>query len=165
MDSDDKLDPNDPFYLTKKAQNIEKDLVQRIENEKLIEIKRLRQQILDDPNASANTTTRDEYKNLDADILTAYQGYTERLGRIMKTPGAGNNNNSAQLGRIKRKLEASLNKYRGEEQEYIKKLEEQARRQLKTINPDITETEIREAIETGQTQHFQQQVRPGCKLL
>ena len=120
----------------------------------------LQQQSIDDPDASQNTRINRELDSLNSETITLYRGLADRVNRIKKMPGAGNETNIAQVTRVDKKLKDAIQKYQQVDAEFRKKLQAQMARQYRIVRPDANESEVREAVEdTSGGQVFSQAVR------
>lgn len=119
----------------------------------------LQQQALDDPDASQNTRTNRELDTLSSETMTLYRNFAARIKKVKQTPGAGDEKNVAQVGRVDRKLKDAIQKYQTVDAEFRKKLQAQMARQYRIVRPDASEAEVREACEdVSSTQVFSQAV-------
>lgn len=119
----------------------------------------LQQQALDDPDASQNTRTNRELDALSTETMTLYRSFAGRVKKIKQTPGAGDEKNAAQVGRVDRKLKDAIQRYQTVDAEFRKKLQAQMARQYRIVRPDASEAEVREACEdVSSTQVFSQAV-------
>lgn len=124
----------------------------------------LQQRSLDDPDASQTTQTNRELDSMSTDTMNMYRNFVDRIKKIKGMPGAGNQQNSAQVARVDRKLKDAIQKYQQVDAEFRKKLQAQMARQYRIVRPDASDAEVREAVEdTASTQVFSQAVRryPG----
>ena len=119
----------------------------------------LQQQALDDPDASQNTRTNRELDALSSETMTLYRNFAARVKKIKQSPGAGDEKNAAQVGRVDRKLKDAIQRYQTVDAEFRKKLQAQMARQYRIVRPDASEAEVREACEdVSSTQVFSQAV-------
>lgn len=147
----------DPYAILNESQDINRGIDTISQN--LRRLQSLQQQALDDPDASQNTRTNRELDALSSDTMTLYRSFAQRVTKLKQTPGAGNSQNSQQLGRVDRKLKEAIQEYQRVDAEFRKKLQEQMARQYRIVRPDASDSEVREAVsDTSSTQVFSQAV-------
>jgi len=106
--------------------------------------------------SSAGVSNKD-VDALSADIMSGYRGLADRVKRIKGQPDAGNPRNKPQVEALDRRIRKAIQSYQQTEAAFRKEVQEQQRRQFLIVRPDATESEIREATESGgDTQIFQQ---------
>ncbi|KAF2089177.1 t-SNARE, partial [Saccharata proteae CBS 121410] len=100
------------------------------------------------------------YKNqidgLNNDIMTGYRGLVDRMRRIKGLPESGNPRNKPQVGRVDRRLKATINRFQDVESKFRKDLRESQARQYRIVRPEASEDEVEQALENPDTQIFQQ---------
>ncbi|KAK3723004.1 hypothetical protein LTR37_002150 [Vermiconidia calcicola] len=107
--------------------------------------------------ASGDGTSSKEIDSTSADIMTGYRGLTDRVKRIKSQPEAQQLRNKPQVDALDRRIREAIREYQVKERDFRKQVEDQQRRQYLIVNPDATESEIREATESGSdVQIFQQ---------
>ena len=147
----------DPMAILNECRDVDRG-IESIQNN-LDRLQYLQQRSLDDPDASQNTATNRELDNLSSETMTLYRSFAGRIKKIKAMPGAGSGQNSAQVGRVDRKLKDAIQKYQTVDAEFRKKLQAQMARQYRIVRPDASESEVREAVEdTSSTQVFSQAV-------
>ena len=98
-----------------------------------------------------------ELDSLNDSIIDKYQGLVQRVRTIKSNPESGNPRNSAQVGKIDRRLKSTINQYQQIERDQRKKIQDQIARQYRIVRPDASDAEVREAVEdTSNRQVFSQ---------
>lgn len=106
---------------------------------------------------SGTGATNKEIDAMGADIMATYRALAERVKRIKSQPDARQPRNEPQVNALDRRIRKAINNFQSVESQFRKDVQEQQRRQYLIVNPDATESEIREATEAGgDTQIFQQ---------
>ena len=106
---------------------------------------------------SGNGTTNKEIDSMSADIMTGYRGLGDRVKRIKGQREASEPRNKQQVDALDRRIRKAINAYQQVESQFRKEVQDQQRRQYLIVNPEASESEIREATQDGgDTQIFQQ---------
>lgn len=106
---------------------------------------------------SGNGASNKEIDSMSADIMTGYRGLADRVKRIKSQHDAQNQRNKPQVDALDRRIRKAINSYQNVESQFRKDVQEQQRRQYLIVNPEASESEIREAtMDGGDTQIFQQ---------
>ena len=108
--------------------------------------------------AETDNATSQQIDRLSADIMTSYRGLVERMRVVKGLTESGNPRNKPQVGRVDRRLKATINNYQTLERDFRHGLQDQQARQYRIVRPDASEDEVQEAIEDPNTQIFQQAV-------
>lgn len=117
----------------------------------------LQQRALDDPDASVTSSTNRQLDDMGAEIMTMYRGFMQRIKTLKAMPESGSPKNAPQLGKVDRRLKATVNQHQNADSAYRKKTQEQMARQYKIVRPEASDEEVREAIEdTSSQQVFSQ---------
>jgi syntaxin 1B/2/3 len=146
---------NDPMAVLNEARAIDQGIDSISKN--LERLQYLQRQSLDDPDASQQTKTNRELDTLSSETMTMYRSFTARVKKLKGMPGAGSEQNAAQVGRVDRKLKDAIQRYQTVDAEFRKNLQAQMARQYRIVRPDASESEVREACEdTSSTQVFSQ---------
>ena len=103
-----------------------------------------------------------EIDMLNAEIMSQYRTLLDKMKKVKQIPGAGNDLNQKHVGLADRKLQNSRQRFMQVESAYQKRMREQTERQYRTVNPQATEEEIRQAVEDPNQQVFAQAVRAQC---
>ncbi|KAF2103026.1 t-SNARE [Rhizodiscina lignyota] len=106
--------------------------------------------------AETDNATTQQIDRLSTDIMTSYRGLVERMRRLKGLPESDNPRNSPQVGRVDRRLKATINNYQTLERDFRHGLQDQQSRQYRIVRPEATEEEIQEAIDDPNAQIFQQ---------
>ncbi|KAK4508714.1 hypothetical protein PRZ48_002453 [Zasmidium cellare] len=119
---------------------------------RLQELQRLQKNFI-----SGSGASNKDVDALSADIMSGYRGLADRVKRIKGQPDATNPRNKAQVDALDRRIRKAIQSYQTQESAFRKDVTEQQRRQYLIVRPDASESEIREATESGgDTQIFQQ---------
>ncbi|CZT25302.1 related to putative snare protein syn [Ramularia collo-cygni] len=142
--------PRDPNAILNDCRAVGR-AIDDLEN-RLTDLQRLQRNFV-----SGTGTSNKEVDGLSADIMSGYRGLADRVKRIKSQPDASNGRNRAQVEALDRRIRKAINNYQQIESQFRKEVTEQQRRQYLIVRPDATESEIREATESGgDTQIFQQ---------
>lgn len=148
----------DPNAILNACRDIDRgiDTIQRnLEN-----IRLLQQRSLDDPDASLDTPINKELDALDSESKALLENFKNRIKAIKQQRESGDPRNAPQVGKVDRKLKATINEYQQLESEFRKKMQEQMERKLRIVSPNLTDQEVREACEnpSANQQIFRQAV-------
>lgn len=100
-----------------------------------------------------------EINNLSSQVMTGYRALVTRVKNIKSKPESGNPRNAPQVGKVDRRLKATINRYQNLESEFRRDSQAAAERQYRIVRPDATEEEVRQAVEDPEAPIFQQAVR------
>lgn len=114
----------------------------------------LQQRALDDPDASATSSTNRQLDDLSAEIMTGYRGLLQRIKTLKAMPESGSPKNAPQLGKVDRRLKATVNMHQNVESTFRKRTQEQMARQYKIVRPEASDEEVREAVEDTRSQQI-----------
>src|SRR6186713_495671 len=117
----------------------------------------LQQQSLNDPDTSANTRTNRELNSIDADARTLRANLA---GRIQRLKGKNDYEQyRSQILSVERSMNDILQKTLAADSEYRKKMIEQNARQIRIVDPGLSDEEIWEKAEdTSQLKTFADKV-------
>lgn len=117
-------------------------------------LKQLQRAYIEDTsgNPAAAKTAEREADSIRAD----YQGLVQSMKRIKSDKESGNPRNSAQVGRVDRRVKGSLQKFMQVQRDYEANLKDRIRRDYLIVRPEASEAELREAEESSNTQVFSQ---------
>lgn len=135
-----------PRAILEECREIDRTL-DEIEQSKFTILQTMQTSVLNNPDPG-----RDAIAQLDAqsaEIMNTYRGLVDRARKLKSKPGSSGN---PQVGRIDRRVKASLQKYQKMDVEYTKRLQEQMARQYRIVRPDASEQEVRQAVETPDNQ-------------
>ena len=121
---------------------------------KLESLKMLQQRALDDPDTSATSSTNRQLDDLSAEIMTGYRGLLQRIKTLKAMPESGSPKNAPQLGKVDRRLKATVNMHQNVESTFRKRTQEQMARQYKIVRPEASDEEVREAVEDTRSQQI-----------
>lgn len=147
---------NDPNAILNETRDIDRG-IETIERN-LEKLKKLQNSAIADPDTSQNTQTNRQIDALNAETMNLYRNFTERIQRIRSQPASNDARNKAQVERVRGKLQKLIGQYQEEDFQYRKKLEKQVERQLRIVNPNATDEEVKAAIEDPSNPVFQQAV-------
>ncbi|KAK7179399.1 syntaxin 1b 2 3 [Paraphaeosphaeria sporulosa] len=94
---------------------------------------------------STNGSSR-EVDDLTTQVMTGYRALVTRVKNIKSKPESGNPRNAPQVGKIDRRLKATINRYMNLEKEHRREQEESFKRQYRIVNPEASESEMQEAL-------------------
>ncbi|KAK7519516.1 t-SNARE [Phyllosticta citriasiana] len=139
----------DPNAILNECQQIDRALDQI--DSQLEQLQRLHKSAVNEPLVYKN-----QIDSLNNDIMTGNRGLVDRMRKIKGLPESGNPRNKPQVGRVDRRLKATINKFQEVESRFRKDLQESQARQYRIVRPDATEEEVRNAVEDPNAQIFQQ---------
>jgi syntaxin 1B/2/3 len=141
--------------ILNEVRNIDR-AIDDIENN-LQRLTNLQSRSLSDTDADPGSALNRELDALNADTMAKYRGLVQRVRTIKSNPESGNPRNSAQVGKVDRRLKTTINQFQQVERDYRKKIQDQIARQYRIVRPDATDAEVREAVEdTSNNQVFSQ---------
>jgi syntaxin 1B/2/3 len=105
-----------------------------------------------------------EINNLSSQIMTGYRALVTRVKNIKSKPDSGHPRNAPQVGKVDRRLKATIQKYQNLEADFRRESQAAAERQYRIVRPDATEQEVRDAVENPDAPIFQQAVSPSFSL-
>ncbi|KAG5296507.1 syntaxin family protein [Histoplasma capsulatum G186AR] len=148
-------EPNDKRAILNQCKDIEQGID---EVERYIEqIQGLYRRLLTDADPTRENAIRSQADGLANDAKRLYQNLVQRLKGIKQTPGSGESINSAQIGRVERKLKSAITNFHAVQSDFRKDLEAQMARQYRIVRPDATDEEVKEAVQDpSQQQIFSQ---------
>lgn len=120
--------------------------IDEIENE-LSRLSGLQNRYLADTDTSVSSPIRLEVDRVSENIMVKYRGLVNRVRTIKSNPESGNPRNSAQVGKVDRRLKTAINQYQQVDRDYRKKTQDQIARQYRIVRPDASDSEVREAVE------------------
>ncbi|KAF3004047.1 Plasma membrane t-SNARE, secretory vesicle fusion [Curvularia kusanoi] len=120
-------------------------------DEQLTNLERTFKQVLARPDMPSG-----EINNLSTQIMTGYRGLVSRVKNIKSKPESGSPRNAPQVGKVDRRLKATINKYQNLEADFRRDSQAAAERQYRIVRPDATEEEVREAVSDPEAPIFQQ---------
>jgi syntaxin 1B/2/3 len=130
--------------------------IDEIEND-LERLSGLQNRYLADPDSSRDSPMRTEVARVGDDIMGKYRELVHRVKAIKSNPESGNPRNSAQVGKVDRRLKTAINQAQQVDRDYRKNAQAIVARQYRIVRPDASEAEVREAVEdTNNTQIFSQ---------
>lgn len=112
---------------------------------------------LNDVESSMQSVTNTQIDDMSSAIMSMYREYAGRIKAIKQLPESANSRNAPQVGKVQRRLKATLNKYQDVERQSRRKLQDQMKRQYRIANPEASEAEVEAAAEdTSNQQVFSQ---------
>jgi len=99
-----------------------------------------------------------EINNLSSQVMTGYRALVTRVKNIKSKPDSGHPRNAPQVGKVDRRLKATINRYQTLESDFRRDSQAAAERQYRIVRPDATEEEVREAVSDPDAPIFQQAV-------
>lgn len=97
-----------------------------------------------------------EINSLSSQIMTGYRGLVSRVKNIKSKPESGNPRNAPQVGKVDRRLKATIQRYQTLEADFRRDSQQAAERQYRIVRPDATDAEVREAVQDPDAPIFQQ---------
>lgn len=146
---------NNPNQILDDCRDVDKGIDQ-IEND-LTGLQSLHYNILHssgDPRDNQAGNTRLEQAN--DNIIASYTALVQRMKRIKGLRGSAEPRNAPQVGRVDRRLKATIQKYQQIESSFRNELQQSIARQYRIVRPDATDQEVREATEDPNQQVFTQ---------
>jgi len=155
------LDRNDPNAILNECRDIDRVIDQIKDN--LETLRMLQDRSLIEADA---TSTRRELDNLSSRTMTMFRELTDRVRMVKSVPEGRQPRNSAQVGRVERRLKEVNQEYQQIESVFRKKTQDQMARQYRIVRPNATESEVRSAVEdtSGNAQVFQQALMQGNRM-
>lgn len=142
----------DPNAILNECREVDRALDQL--DSQLDTLERMFKQVLARPDMS-----NAEITGLSTQVMTGYRALVARVKNIKSKPESGNPRNAPQVGKVDRRLKATINKYQTLEADFRRDSQAAAERQFRIVNPNATDAEVREAVEDPNAQVFQQAVR------
>jgi syntaxin 1B/2/3 len=87
-----------------------------------------------------------ELESATADIMTSYRNLADRMRKIKSNPESGSPRNAPQVGRVDRRLKASMQEFQKIESGFRAGMKEQQARQYRIVNPEATEEVFQQAL-------------------
>lgn len=139
----------DPNAILNECRDIDSALDQL--DSQLSNLERIFKQVLARPDMPSGEIT-----NLSSQIMTGYRGLVTRVKNIKSKPESGNPRNAPQVGKVDRRLKATINRYQVLEADFRRDSQAAAERQYRIVRPDATDEEVRQAVEDPNAPIFQQ---------
>jgi syntaxin 1B/2/3 len=139
----------DPNAILNECREVDRALDQL--DDQLSNLERTFRQVLARPDMPSG-----EINNLSTQIMTGYRGLVTRVKNIKSKPESGTSRNSPQVGKVDRRLKATINRYQTLEADFRRDSQAAAERQYRIVRPDATEEEVREAVSDPDAPIFQQ---------
>jgi syntaxin 1B/2/3 len=148
----------DPNAILNECREVDRALDQL--DGQLDTLERMFKQVLARPDMS-----NAEITGLSTQVMTGYRALVTRVRNIKTKPESGNPRNAPQVGKVDRRLKATINKYQTLEADFRRDSQAAAERQFRIVNPNATDAEVREAVEDPNAQVFQQAVRIPSEIV
>ncbi|KAL2210593.1 t-SNARE [Sarocladium strictum] len=149
--------PNsDPNAILNECRDIDSGINTVEQN--LEQLRMIQQRTLDDADSSASSQANRQLDALSSETMALYRTLTERVRQVKSSPEARSPRNSAQVGRVDRRLKAAIQQYQQVESQFQKRTRDQMARQYRIVRPEASEQEVRAAVEDTSSggQVFQQ---------
>ncbi|KAH7079194.1 t-SNARE [Paraphoma chrysanthemicola] len=117
----------------------------------LTQLERVFKQVLARPDMPSG-----EINSLSSQIMTGYRGLVSRVKNIKSKRESGSPRNAPQVGKVDRRLKATIQRYQTLESEFRRDSQAAAERQYRIVRPDATDAEVREAVADPDAPIFQQ---------
>ncbi|KAF2659324.1 t-SNARE [Lophiostoma macrostomum CBS 122681] len=114
-------------------------------------LERIFKQVLARPDMPSGEVTA-----LSSQVMTGYRALVARVKNIKSKPESGNPRNAPQVGKLDRRLKATINKYQNLEADFRRDSVAAAARQYRIVKPDATDEEVQKASEDPSAPIFQQ---------
>ncbi|KAB5584980.1 SNARE domain-containing protein [Coniochaeta sp. 2T2.1] len=146
----------DPNAILNECRDIDQGIDEIDRN--LTQLRMLQDRSLNDADTSAGSATSRQLDALSSETMAMYRALTERVRQIKSSPESQQPRNTAQVGRVDRRLKEAIRNYQQVESAFRKKTQDQMARQYRIVRPDASEQEVQAAVEdTSQgAQVFQQ---------
>lgn len=144
---------NNPNAILKECGDVDDALNQL--DDKLNHLERVFRQVLARPDMPSG-----EINSLSSEIMTEYRNLVHHVKRIKSKPESGNHRTAAQVGKVDRRLKATIQRYQTLEANFRRDSQQAAERQYRIVRPDATDAEVREAVADPDAPIFQQAVSP-----
>ncbi|OJD12514.1 hypothetical protein AJ78_06909 [Emergomyces pasteurianus Ep9510] len=145
-------EPNDKRAILNQCRDIEQGITE-VENY-IEQIQGLYRRLLTDADPARETAIRSQADNLAADAKRLYQNLINRVKNIKQAPGSGESINSAQIGKVERKLKSAITNFHAVQSDFRKDLEAQMARQYRIVRPDATDADVKQAIQDPSQQQI-----------
>lgn len=154
----------DPNAILNECRDIDRGIDQIDAN--LNQLRMLQERSLTEADTSSGSSTSRQLENLSAQTMDMYRELTDRVRKVKSNPESRQPRNTAQVGRIDRRLKKAIQDYQTVESQFRKKTQDQMARQYRIVRPDASEAEVRAAVEdtTGNSQVFQQALMQGNRM-
>ncbi|KAI9836922.1 MAG: Plasma membrane t-SNARE, secretory vesicle fusion [Thelocarpon superellum] len=97
---------------------------------------------------SRRSAPRQEVDRLHTDTKTLFQNLLMRMRKIKALPESGSPKNAAQVGKVDRRLKTAFNQYQIADRDFRKQVNATSEREIRIVNPNATDAEVREAVES-----------------
>lgn len=144
------MNSNDPNRILNECRMIDSEVDGL--DARMARLKTLQDQYVNDPASSGEKAVEAET----ASLMQGYRGLVAKMKRVKQDKESGNPRNSAQVGRVDRKVKASMNRFQQEDSKYRAKLQERIERDYRIVRPDASDAEVREAVQSDNPQIFSQ---------
>ncbi|OAX77357.1 hypothetical protein ACJ72_08347, partial [Emergomyces africanus] len=145
-------EPNDKRAILNQCRDIEQGITE-VENY-IEKIQGLYRRLLTDADPARETAIRSQADSLAADAKRLYQNLINRVKNIKQAPGSGESINSAQIGKVERKLKSAITNFHAVQSDFRKDLEAQMARQYRIVRPDATDADVKQAIQDPSQQQI-----------
>ena len=147
----------DPNFILNECRNID-HAIDDVEND-IRKIMSVQSRSLSETDTSNDSPTNRELRSLSEAAVLKFASLKERVQTLRQNPESGNPRNAPQVGKVNRRLLATLNQYQRMESDHSKRMKDQSRRQIRIVSPDASDAEIEEAVnDTSNMQIFSQTV-------
>ncbi|KAK3322060.1 t-SNARE [Apodospora peruviana] len=132
----------------------------------LNQLRMLQDRSLTEADTSSGSSTSRQLDNLSAQTMDMYRELTDRVRKVKSNSESRQPRNTAQVGRVDRRLKKAIQDYQTVEAQFRKKTQDQMARQYRIVRPDADESEVRAAVEdtSGNSQVFQQALMQGNRM-
>ncbi|KAH8906437.1 t-SNARE [Coniochaeta sp. PMI_546] len=147
---------SDPNAILNECREIDQGIDEIERN--LNQLRMLQDRSLNDADTSSGSATSRQLDSLSSETMGMYRALTDRVRMVKSNPESRQPKNTAQVGRVDRRLKQAIQNYQQVESAFRKKTQDQMARQYRIVRPDASEQEVQAAVEdTSQgAQVFQQ---------
>ena len=119
-------------------------------------LKRAQQAYINDASTETDSRSGAAVTQLTDDLMSQYRELVTITKRVKSDKESGNPRNSAQVGKVDRRVKASLNNLQKLDSDYRARLQERMAREYRIVRPDASDAEVREATQDPGQQVFSQ---------
>ncbi|KZF24233.1 t-SNARE [Xylona heveae TC161] len=147
---------NSPMAILDQCRFIDQGIDEIDQN--LASLSNLQRATVYDPNWSPSPTSESNRRleALNKKTMDLYRLLVSRVRKIKSQPASQEPRNSAQVGRVERRLKKAIEQYRVIESDFRKEMQQQMERQYRIVAPEATDAEVREAVQDSNQQVFMQ---------
>ena len=154
-----KRDDGFDLSIHTEAQDIV-NAVNHLKTKNVPQVKLLQKRSLESTDSDQKSQTYDALATLDAETIAAFRNLVGRVDKLKKKPGSGHDQNSAKITSTGNMVKDELANYMKVQNDHRKDVREVVRRQADSaFDGQITDEQVDQLIESGQTQMYAHAVR------